>query len=122
MSPTHSIATLITANGAIIFLLSLPLIFKRIPPNRLYGIRTKAAFASDADWYRINTIGGKRLAVSGVLVFLTGLIGFCFGEKSLPTYGLIAAVITLLVVLIPCLSLLRIKPQQSDDAGKDSDN
>jgi len=40
---------------SVLFLfLCTPLIFKLIPPNRFYGVRTKKTLADKDTWYRVN--------------------------------------------------------------------
>ena len=112
MSSIQTIALLITSSGLLIFGLSIPLIRRRVPPNALYGIRTRAAFASESDWYRINEIGGRYLAVSGVLITAIGAAGFFLPESVFNTYSTAAAIATMLAVLIPCIRLCRMKAQQ----------
>ena len=112
MSSIQTIALLITSSGLLIFGLSIPLIRHRVPPNAIYGIRTRAAFASESDWYRINEIGGRYLAVSGVLITAIGAAGFFLPESVFNTYSTAAAIATMLAVLIPCIRLCRMKAQR----------
>lgn len=44
------------------FLLSLPLIFRKVPMNHFNGIRLRASFESEERWYDINAYGGRQLA------------------------------------------------------------
>lgn len=72
----HTIAAAISGSGLLIFLLAIPMILRRVPPNRMYGVRTKASFASEDDWYRINAIGGRYLAAAGIVILVVGIVGF----------------------------------------------
>jgi hypothetical protein len=48
--------------------LGLPLVFKLVPRNRLYGLRTPRTLRSDeATWYRQNTIGGIVMVTVGIV-------------------------------------------------------
>src|SRR2546427_9177847 len=40
--------------------LAIPLVIRKVPMNRVYGVRIAKAFASDRDWYEINAYGGER--------------------------------------------------------------
>src|SRR4030095_15419198 len=74
--PLNSIqilASLTVGCGVLICALAIPLVLRRVPPNGIYGIRTKASFASESDWYRINSIGGRYLAVSGLIISMVGV-------------------------------------------------
>ena len=53
--------------GVIIFIISLPLMLRKVPMNQTYGIRIKAAFKSEASWYEINAYA----ASCGVCTLLT---------------------------------------------------
>ena len=101
MTSIQILASLTSSSGLLIFVLALPLILRRVPPNKLYGVRTRASFASESDWYRINAIGGRYLAVSGLLIFFVGALGFFLPDSMRDRYSIIAAVVTLLVVIIP---------------------
>ena len=44
---------------SIIFVaLAIPLVLNLVPPNRLYGVRTRRTLISDEIWYRSNHFGG----------------------------------------------------------------
>lgn len=58
---------LLTALGA------LPLRLGLVRPNRFYGIRVPAAFASGQSWYAINRFGGSRLLRFGIFVAVAGV-------------------------------------------------
>lgn len=54
----------------ILFIVALPLVFNLIPPNRLYGFRTKQTL-SDADvWYRVNRFAGIASMLASVVYAL----------------------------------------------------
>jgi uncharacterized membrane protein len=51
----------------IIALVSVPLVFRWIPQNRIYGIRTRNTLADTDTWYAINRIAGISLIVSSAI-------------------------------------------------------
>jgi uncharacterized membrane protein len=110
MNSIQTLAALISGSGLLVLLLAIPLIFRRVPPNALYGVRTKASFASDSDWYRINAIGGRYLAVSGLVILAVGVVGFFLPVSARDSYSISAAVVTLLAVILPCIRLCLMKP------------
>lgn len=112
MSSIQIIALMITGSGLLILALSIPLILRRIPPNAVYGIRTRASFASESDWYRINQIGGRYLSIASSLIILSGVIGFFLPASLLDPYSIAAAVVSILAVLVPCIRLSRMKAHQ----------
>ncbi len=50
----------------IILILSIPLIFNLIPPQKWIGIRTPQTLADETIWYRVNRFAGWALLVSSV--------------------------------------------------------
>jgi len=50
-----------------VILVSLPLLFNLIPPNRWYGVRVREAYASDDGWYAVNRTGGLAIVIAGVI-------------------------------------------------------
>ncbi len=61
--------------GGLLAIFSVPLVLKRVPRNRYYGIRTAKAFSSEENWYAINAYGGKLLFVYGVALLAFGIWG-----------------------------------------------
>jgi uncharacterized membrane protein len=113
MNAIQMIAAVISGSGLLISLLAVPMIRRRVPPNRLYGVRTKASFSSDSDWYRINAIGGRYLAIAGIVILVVGSIGFFLPLSARDTYSIIAGVVAWLAIVIPCLRLCSLKPATS---------
>lgn len=113
MNLVHLLAIIYAGTGLLITGLAIPLIRRRVPPNGIYGVRTKASFASESDWYRINAIGGRYLAVSGFFIFLIGVVGFFLPASSRDPYSIGAGVATLLSILIPCVRLSLLKASVS---------
>ncbi len=70
-----------------------------MPPNVIYGIRTKRAFSSRENWYRINKYGGKMFLRAGLLIIAVGVTGFFLPAADLAIYGIIAAIVVLGSVL-----------------------
>jgi uncharacterized membrane protein len=121
MNSIQTLAVTITGSGLLIFLLAIPMILRRVPPNALYGVRTKASFASNSDWYRINAIGGRYLTVSALVIMIVGLIGFFLPLSAFDSYAISAAVATWLVVFIPCIRLCSLKPAKvPNDNNRDA--
>jgi hypothetical protein len=47
--------------------LSVPLILRRVPPNRFYGFRTRVTLSSKDIWYPANAFFGWALLVAAVV-------------------------------------------------------
>jgi hypothetical protein len=83
--------------------LSLPLIFRRVPPNLGWGLRVPATFRDERVWYDANAATGREFFVLGVTLLLLALLPPLFGWREdahalLWSGVLVAGVLTLLVV------------------------
>ena len=78
--PDHHIALALTfvGLGLLLVALAIPLILGRVKPNRAYGIRISAAFASEEAWYRINRQGGFCMVGFGLAQVLLGCADYVF--------------------------------------------
>jgi len=52
--------------------LGIPMMLRRVPPNRLYGLRVPATYADEHVWYEANAESGRDLVVFGLA--LTALV------------------------------------------------
>lgn len=59
--------------GLLTAAVAIPLVLRKIPMNRYYGIRITKAFKSNRNWYDINAYGGKLLLAYGLLLTVFGL-------------------------------------------------
>jgi hypothetical protein len=58
-------AITLAAVGLLVILVSLPLFFRKIGKNPVYGFRIAKAFESDENWYRINQHGARGMILWG---------------------------------------------------------
>jgi uncharacterized membrane protein len=60
---------LITILGcsAVFAALSIPLILRKVPPNPVYGYRTRATLNDEALWYEVNAYFGVRFLVASLV-------------------------------------------------------
>lgn len=57
----------IVLTALLIIVLSVPLIYRRIPKNSFYGLRTPKTMAgSEAEWLAANQIAGRALCAAGI--------------------------------------------------------
>jgi len=103
------LAVLSLLGGLITFLISLPLVYRKVPKNNFYGVRLKASFASDQSWYDINAYGGKQLAFWSWPLVLVGVIGFCIPPEDaiVPFYGAAILAAALVSMILPLSRILR---------------
>lgn len=102
MDPT---AKLLGASHIFVALLvigiSIPLVYNKIPMNRLYGVRFKQSFASEENWYKINAYGGRQLIMWSIPLLLLGVASLFF----LPLAGR-----QLWTTMIACAPLIYLVP------------
>ena len=72
------------ASGILFILISIPLVMKKIPMNRLYGFRIQKAFSSDDNWYNINQYGGRQMILWSMPLIVIGLSYFIFPIQENP--------------------------------------
>lgn len=60
---------------------SLPLVKRKIRPNRWYGIRIPEAFKSEERWFELNQYGGRLMIWWGVVIAITAGIGLALEKK-----------------------------------------
>ena len=66
--------TLLFGLPALILVLGIPLALKLVPPNRFYGFRKAASFASPEAWYDINFATGLALMAAGIVSGIWALL------------------------------------------------
>jgi hypothetical protein len=102
-----TVAITILLSGVLIFLLSLPMIYRKVPMNHFYGVRIPAAFESDQRWYDINAYGGRLMAIGALPIVGAGVTGLFLPTDWLLPYAWAATVVTLVSVLVPLVLVLR---------------
>jgi uncharacterized membrane protein len=60
----------------LLFIVVLPLVLGLIPPNRLYGFRTKKTLADPDIWYRVNRFAGIAIMLASIV--------YVFAAKTWP--------------------------------------
>lgn len=74
--------------------ISIPLIFRKVPPNVIYGFRTRKTLSNPRIWYEANALGGKSLVIGSVVtLFCWAVIMLLFDSAtaSLITIGIFVA-------------------------------
>lgn len=54
----------------LLFILSLPLLLKIIPPNRFYGYRSGKSKANEKIWYKTNRLWGMLGVIASIIAFV----------------------------------------------------
>jgi len=82
------------AIGPLLIVVSIPLIFRWIPPNRFYGFRIPATCASASVWYEANALAGQHMLLLGALmVALEFVLPLSVRNVTLSTIGTVGLVV-----------------------------
>jgi uncharacterized membrane protein len=60
--------------AVLIALLAIPLILGVVPPNRIYGVRTRRTLSDARVWYAANRAGGWLLLAASVVYLLVAAL------------------------------------------------
>lgn len=90
---------MLVASGLLLTALSLPMIFRKIPPDYWYGFRVKATLENEEVWYPANEYAGKRLfwvgvATVGLFLMPIGDVDvYALAVGGIVMFGLLVAVV-----------------------------
>jgi hypothetical protein len=101
-----TLACVTTLLGVFIVGFSLPLAYRKVPMNGIYGVRIPAAFRSEQNWYDINAYGGRLLAKWSVVVIICGIVGFVLPRSMFPVYYWVNFGVVLFCVLAPLIQVI----------------
>lgn len=82
------------AIGPLLLVLSVPLMLRWVPRNRLFGFRVPATLRDDHVWYEINASAGRHSVVLGALmVALEFVLPLAVRNGVLSTVGVLGLVL-----------------------------
>jgi hypothetical protein len=88
--------------GLLTTAISVPLVLRKVPMNRWYGIRVPKAFKSDNHWYDINASGGKLFLVFGLFLIVFGIAAEDLAPPPTSIWTAVFIVGPLLLILPIC--------------------
>ena len=91
--------------GLMMIAFSIPLILRKVPMNRAYGIRTRKAFASESNWYAVNAYGGKLFLGLGLFLVVLGYFGRGLAPEPTSPWAPVFTIVPLLA-LVPVFVLI----------------
>ena len=94
----------ILACNALFALVSLPLVFRKVPRNVLYGYRTRATLGSDFVWYEANAYFGRLFLIASVVTCVAAVFLYRSGALEPGTY--LRASVALLIAPVLLAALL----------------
>ncbi len=72
----------VLACAAVFVALAVPLILGRVPPNRIYGYRTRATLSDERIWYKANAYFAWTFLIGSVVTAVVALMLFEWGGLS----------------------------------------
>jgi hypothetical protein len=82
--------------------LNVPLILRKIPMNRFYGVRFAQSFRSEHAWYEINESGGKYFLIWSLPILFVAIYGLLC-PISLMSIALLSSGVLTCSVAMACL-------------------
>jgi uncharacterized membrane protein len=67
------LTSVLVASGVVLAAAGLPLMLRRVPPNRWLGVRVPSTLANERLWYAVNERSGRDLLVVGTTVVVLAL-------------------------------------------------
>ncbi|MBC8379851.1 MAG: SdpI family protein [Planctomycetes bacterium] len=74
--------------GVLFILLSIPMLFNKIPPNAWYGFRTEKTLSNKEIWYKANCYMARDFLVFGVLHTVFVIIFFILEKSQIVEFNL----------------------------------
>lgn len=59
--------------GILFILISLPMLYGRIPPNPIYGFRVPKTLKNPEVWYPVNAHFARRMVWIGIIIFISAI-------------------------------------------------
>lgn len=94
----------ILACNALFALVSLPLVFRKVPRNCFYGYRTRATLGDDFMWYEANAYFGRWFLIASAVTCIAAVFLYRWGAFEPGTY--LRASVALLVAPVLVVALL----------------
>lgn len=93
--------------GGLLILLSLPLLWEKVPPNPVYGFRLPATMNDPKVWYATNKFSAKRLLVTGISTVVAAAIFYFIPGITVDGYALACLFVFALVFTVGLVQSLR---------------
>lgn len=90
---------LLLISAVVLVLLAIPLWRGWVPPNRWYGVRTRATLSDQERWYAVNASSGFDLLVSGIILLFGIMVIDSVGVSWPAEFRNLAAALLLILLL-----------------------
>lgn len=102
-----TLLVLYVGGGVVLILLSLPLLWGKVPPNPVYGFRLPTTVNNPQVWYATNKYGAKRLIVTGACTVFAAAIFYLIPGITVDGYALVCLFVFALVFTVGLVQSLR---------------
>lgn len=106
LEPKTILLILYVASGALLCVISIPLIRRRIPPNHWYGLRLPRTLSDPEVWYEANAYAARRFFAVGVIFLIYAVVGYA-SALEMVDYALGSLAVVLIGLTIALMQSLR---------------
>ena len=88
--------------------ISIPLVLRKVPPNVIYGVRTRKTLSDPRIWYEANYRGGMALIVAGIVALVCWAVLMMVLDRSTAAVaGMFSRIVAMLTATVVCLVQIR---------------
>ncbi len=114
---------LFIATGLTMIGLALPLFYRKIPPNHLYGFRVKRTLENREVWFAANAFAGQRLAWVGLATAVAAVVFYGLLIENIAAYAIAVASVEMVGLLVAVVqSFLYLYGELGEDSGSADGN
>lgn len=89
-----------TLSGGLLAALCIPLIQRKVKPNRWYGLRTPRTLADPEVWYPANEYAGRRMFLTGMSMIAAAVGLFLAPDLSLEAYATAVGAVPVVMMIV----------------------
>jgi hypothetical protein len=102
--------------GALLVVLSVPLLLEKIKPNGWYGFRVQTTLENPKIWYAVNRHSAKRILASGIAIILAAVILYYLPSITLDQYAIGVLLVFVVVFGIGIIQSIRYMKKLAADS------
>jgi asparagine N-glycosylation enzyme membrane subunit Stt3 len=87
--------------GLVTILISIPLLYHAVAPNRLYGFRTRKTLSNSDIWYKANKFMARELVAAGAVSIMLAIVAMLVYLRIIMFTDIQATGLFILIFLVP---------------------
>jgi len=107
------------ASGLLLIGLALPLVYRKIPPNHLYGFRIKRTLENRDVWFAANAFAGRQLVWTGLATVTAAVVLYLLPINRVDAYAIAVTAIMLVSLTVALIQSFRFLHSDAMEGGKD---